>query len=157
MLSAMERRGFRLRFDWILGEELFDRVRNCGNFTPCQVNEMNSEDAVSLAPFRLEPMFVERVWGILDLNPWYDYVAKGQPIGEVWLSGDECKVATGPLAGESLGAIFAQYSKEMLGAAAPTWAASMSPLLMKLIFAKEKLSVQVHPDDRLAKKYGEPR
>jgi mannose-6-phosphate isomerase len=39
----------------------------------------------------------------------------------------------------------------MLGAGAG------SPLLIKVIFAREKLSVQVHPDDRLAQKYGEPR
>jgi mannose-6-phosphate isomerase len=42
----------------------------------------------------------------------------------------------------------------MLGATAPT---SESPLLLKVIFAREKLSVQVHPDDRMAQKYGEPR
>ena len=34
---------------------------------------------------------------------------------------------------------------------------SDSPLLIKVIFAREKLSVQVHPDDRLAQKYGQPR
>ncbi len=34
---------------------------------------------------------------------------------------------------------------------------SDSPLLIKVIFAREKLSVQLHPDDRLAQKYGEPR
>src|SRR5208282_1496859 len=32
-----------------------------------------------------------------------------------------------------------------------------SPLLIKVIFAKEKLSVQVHPDDAMAHKYGQPR
>ena len=42
----------------------------------------------------------------------------------------------------------------MLGEDAPS---GDSPLLMKVIFAREKLSVQVHPDDRLAQKYGQPR
>jgi mannose-6-phosphate isomerase len=42
----------------------------------------------------------------------------------------------------------------MLGEAAPR---SGSPLLIKVIFAREKLSVQVHPDDELAQKYGQPR
>ena len=32
-----------------------------------------------------------------------------------------------------------------------------SPLFIKVIFASEKLSVQVHPDDPMARKYGEPR
>jgi len=53
------------------------------------------------APFRVTPQFVERVWGVNDLRPWYDEVAKGNPIGEAWLTGDECEVATGPHAGGS--------------------------------------------------------
>jgi mannose-6-phosphate isomerase len=110
-----------------------------------------------LAPFRLEPRFVERIWGTMDLNPWFDRVATGEPIGEVWLTGDECRVETGPLAGKRLGEVFAEQSRAMLGTGAPSWAAGMSPLLLKVIFAQEKLSVQVHPDDRLAQKYGQPR
>jgi len=42
----------------------------------------------------------------------------------------------------------------MLGNNAPDGA---SPLLIKVILAKEKLSVQVHPDDKMAQKYGDPR
>jgi mannose-6-phosphate isomerase len=111
-----------------------------------------------LAPFRLEPRFVERIWGTRDLNPWYDHrVTIGDPIGEVWLTGDECRVETGALAGKTLGEVFTEHSAEMLGTGAPGWAAGMSPLLLKVIFAQEKLSVQVHPDDRLAQKYGQPR
>jgi len=110
-----------------------------------------------LAPFRLEPKFVERIWGSSDLHPWFDMHASSTPIGEVWLTGDECRVETGELSGKTLGAVFAQHSRAMLGTGAPTWAAGMSPLLLKVIFAKEKLSVQVHPDDLLAQKYGQPR
>jgi len=110
-----------------------------------------------IAPFRLEPRFVERVWGTRDLNPWYDRVASRDPIGEVWLTGDDCCVETGSLTGKTLGQVFADHSSEMLGTGAPVWAAGMSPLLLKVIFAQEKLSVQVHPDDRLAQKYGQPR
>ena len=112
-----------------------------------------------ISPFRLEPLFVERIWGPRDLRPWYDYVAEEgtQPAGEVWLSGDECKVRTGPLAGKKLGEVFAEHSRAMLGDSVPEPMQGASPLLMKLIFAQEKLSVQVHPDDRMAQKYGEPR
>jgi mannose-6-phosphate isomerase len=94
---------------------------------------------------------VERVWGYRDLRPWYDRVAEGDPIGEVWLSGDECLVATGPHAGKTLGGLFSEASEGLLGAAAPS---PESPLLIKMIFAQGKLSVQVHPDDELAQKYG---
>ena len=110
-----------------------------------------------LSPFRLEPAFVPRIWGPADLRPWYDFVATGEPIGEVWLTGDQCLVVGGPLEGKTLGEVFAGYSRQMLGDAAPSYAQGASPLLMKVIFAKEKLSVQVHPDDRMAQKYGEPR
>jgi mannose-6-phosphate isomerase len=108
-----------------------------------------------MAPFRIAPSFVGRVWGCRDLRPWYDRVAEsGDPIGEVWLTGDECVVATGPHTGKTLGDLFAEQPEVMLGKAAPPGG---SPLLIKVIFAREKLSVQVHPDDSLARKYGLPR
>jgi mannose-6-phosphate isomerase len=108
-----------------------------------------------LAPFRVDPIFDPRPWGYMDLRPWYDHVAKaGDPIGEVWLTGDESLIATGPYAGQKLGGFFAQMAEALLGAGVP---APASPLLIKVLFAMEKLSVQVHPDDAMAHKYGEPR
>jgi mannose-6-phosphate isomerase len=105
-------------------------------------------------PFRLAPWVSERPWGFKDLRPWYDLVAKSEPIGEVWLTGDQCLAATGAHAGKTLAAIFHEAPEAMLGAHAPS---PDSPLLLKVIFAKEKLSVQVHPDDKMAQKYGDPR
>ncbi len=107
-----------------------------------------------LTPFRIEPKFVSRVWGYTDLRPWYEIVTQGDPIGEVWLTGDDCVVATGSRAGKKLGKLFSEESEALLGKAAPS---GDSPLLVKVIFAREKLSVQVHPDDWLAQKYGYPR
>jgi mannose-6-phosphate isomerase len=107
-----------------------------------------------LAPFRIEPRFTGRVWGFCDLRPWYDRVAEGEPIGEVWLTGDDCLVATGAHAGTRLAALFTEEGETLLGRGAPS---TDSPLLIKTIFAREKLSVQVHPDDKMAQKYGEPR
>jgi mannose-6-phosphate isomerase len=94
------------------------------------------------------------VWGYQDLRPWYDRVADGAPLGEVWLTGDDCLIATGDHAGKTLGVLFAEAPASLLGSAAQ---APGSPLLIKVIFAREKLSVQVHPDDKMAQKYGEPR
>ena len=112
-----------------------------------------------LAPFRLEPLFVERIWGTADLRPWYDHVTTGDavPVGEVWLTGDASKVATGDSKGKTLAETFAKYSEAMLGPDAAKRMDGQSPLLLKVIFANDKLSVQVHPDDKLAQKYGEPR
>ena len=113
------------------------------------------------APFRIAPSFSGRVWGYRDLRPWYDVVAQsGEPIGEAWLTGDQCQVATGPHTGKKLAALFSGNAEALLGpspARDEAASASASPLLIKVIFAKEKLSVQVHPDDAMAQKYGDPR
>jgi len=107
-----------------------------------------------LAPFRIEPQFTARVWGFRDLRPWYDRAADGEPIGEVWLTGDDCLVATGPHSGKRLAALFSEMGEALLGRGSPS---AESPLLIKTIFAREKLSVQVHPDDKMARKYSQPR
>ena len=108
----------------------------------------------NLFPFRLEPWFRTRIWGFHDLAPWYDYKTEGEPIGEVWLTGEMCVAATGPLAGQSLKDITAQHTRDLLG---NTHGDGQFPLLIKILFPKEKLSVQVHPNDAMAQKYGEPR
>jgi mannose-6-phosphate isomerase len=109
---------------------------------------------LQMAPFRIAPLFDPRVWGYRDLRPWYDHVATGEPIGEVWLTGDECLIATGPHTGKKLGRLFHEFHESLLGAGAQS---PDSPLLIKVLFAHEKLSVQVHPDDKMAQKYGDPR
>jgi mannose-6-phosphate isomerase len=108
----------------------------------------------TLAPFRLAPYFRTRPWGFHDLAPWYDYRTDGEPIGEVWLTGEMCVADTGPLKGLSLAEITTQHGAGLLGDALT---GQDFPLLIKLLFPKEKLSVQVHPDDALAQHYGEPR
>jgi mannose-6-phosphate isomerase len=116
---------------------------------------LSQPQTTAWAPFRIEPKFSPRVWGCRDLRPWYNVVAEsGEPVGEAWLTGDECVVASGVHTGQTLGALFAENHETLLGKSAPR---SGSPLLIKVIFAREKLSVQVHPDDRMARKYGDPR
>ena len=109
-----------------------------------------------LAPFGVAPDFVTRIWGTSDLRPWFDHVTgrDEEPIGEVWLTSDKCRAMDGPMAGKTLAEVFEEQPLAMLGMGAPSAA---SPLLVKVLFAREKLSVQVHPDDVLARKYGEPR
>jgi len=115
---------------------------------------LRADSVAELAPFQIEPRFTARVWGFRDLRPWYDRAPEGEPIGEVWLTGDDCLIATGPHAGKRLAALFSEVGEALLGAGAPS---GDSPLLIKTIFAREKLSVQVHPDDKMARKYGQPR
>ena len=108
----------------------------------------------ALRPFRLAPYFRTRIWGFHDLSPWFDYKTDGEPIGEVWLTGEMCAAETGPFKGQSLKEITAMHSEALLG---NEHAGEEFPLLVKILFPKEKLSVQVHPDDAMAQKYGEPR
>ncbi|WP_255483915.1 type I phosphomannose isomerase catalytic subunit [Granulicella sp. 5B5] len=105
-----------------------------------------------VAPFRLKPLMVERVWGFHDLKPWYAYTSE-TAIGEAWLSGDKCVVETGPLAGKTLDAA-AAAEPSLLGARRDGTAWEYFPLLIKYLFPKEKLSVQVHPDDAYAALFG---
>lgn len=108
-----------------------------------------------LYPLLLLPDFRERVWGARDLSPIYpNHKVEGEPIGEVWLTGDECRVANGPLAGQTLGDLAKRYGRELVGEAAPD--PHRFPLLVKFLFPREKLSVQVHPDDETARRSGLP-
>jgi mannose-6-phosphate isomerase len=109
-----------------------------------------------LYPLLLKPFFSPRPWGARDLSPIYPEFpgAPGELIGESWLTGDQCKIANGPLAGGTLSEAVKQYGRELVGEAAPQ--ADHFPLLMKFIFPKDKLSVQVHPDDEGAQKIGQP-
>jgi mannose-6-phosphate isomerase len=107
-----------------------------------------------LYPLLMSPFFDPRPWGTLDLSPIYPNHRPGEKIGESWLTGDQCKVANGPLRGKSLAQLSAEYGRKLVGEAARE--ANRFPLLLKFLFPHEKLSVQVHPDDDSARQIGEP-
>ena len=107
-----------------------------------------------LYPLLMQPAFDPRPWGTLDLSPIYPNHKFNEKIGESWLSGDDCKVANGPLKGESLSKLSEQYQRELVGDAARD--PKRFPLLLKFLFPEEKLSVQVHPDDAQAQRVGQP-
>src|ERR1700722_2821505 len=99
---------------------------------------------MDIAPFRLKPWFSERVWGKRDLRPWYPETGTRELGGEAWLTGPQCVVETGRFAGRTLAEVAEDLGGEF-------------PLLVKLLFPNEKLSVQVHPDDAQAQSVGEAR
>jgi mannose-6-phosphate isomerase len=107
----------------------------------------------ALYPFLISPEFHERVWGTRDLRPYFTHAVEADPIGEVWLTGETCKVVNGPLAGQTLHDLALQFGAELTGEAAPL--ATRFPLLIKFLFPRQKLSVQVHPDDDGARLAGE--
>jgi len=107
-----------------------------------------------LYPMLLVPEFKERVWGTRDLRPFYTQVVSHEPIGEAWLTGDECTIANGPFKGRKLGELCSEFGESFVGKAAPV--KERFPLLIKFLFPREKLSVQVHPDDEGARRIGQP-
>jgi len=104
-----------------------------------------------LAPFRATPLPRERVWGGTRLvRP------AGLPVGELWLAGPWLDVASGPLAGRTLEEAASTLGEALVGSAAPTGARPRFPLLVKLLDPAAWLSVQVHPDDAMARQLEGP-
>jgi mannose-6-phosphate isomerase len=106
---------------------------------------------INVAPFRLLPWFSERVWGKKDLRPWYESTGTTELVGEAWLTGPDSVIETGDLAGKKLGGVAKEFGKELVGGG------DEFPLLVKILFPNDKLSVQVHPDDVHAQAIGQPR
>jgi mannose-6-phosphate isomerase len=100
-------------------------------------------------PFRIEPIFSERLWGARSLAPLFPEMHDlKSPIGEAWLTGLDCRIANGHFSGKTL----AQAWKEMTipWRGSKFEAEANFPLLLKFIFPIDKLSIQVHPDDAYA-------
>jgi mannose-6-phosphate isomerase len=115
-----------------------------------------------LYPFIFRPVFKDRIWGGRELERLYaKSIPAGEPIGEAWeisdRPGDASVIANGPLAGKDLRWLMENHAAEILGGARPA-AAGRFPLLCKILDAREKLSLQVHPPARKAAELkGEPK
>ncbi len=107
-----------------------------------------------LYPLLMTPLFDPRPWGTMDLAPIYPNHKFPEKIGEAWLTGDQCVVKDGPLAGSKLAELSQRFGRDLVGDTAPE--DSRFPLLLKFLFPDEKLSVQVHPDDATAHQHGLP-
>jgi mannose-6-phosphate isomerase len=113
-----------------------------------------------LYPLMFHPRFKERVWGGRRLETVYGKTLPPDvPIGESWeisdRHGDESVIANGPLAGRTLRDLMIERASDILGDAAPA-ADGRFPLLCKILDARQKLSLQVHPPDRVGD-LGEPK
>jgi mannose-6-phosphate isomerase len=115
-----------------------------------------------LYPLTFQPRYKERVWGGRELERLYaKNLPAGKPIGESWeisdRPGDASIVANGPLAGTNLRWLMENHGAEILGGAKPA-AEGRFPLLCKILDAREKLSLQVHPPaDKARELRGEPK
>ena len=114
-----------------------------------------------LYPLKFQPIFKERVWGGRKLEELYGKaLPPGKPIGESWeisdRPGDISVIANGPLAGKNLHWLMEHHGRELLGPSQSS--GGRFPLLVKILDAQEKLSLQVHPPARKAAALGgEPK
>jgi mannose-6-phosphate isomerase len=96
-------------------------------------------------PIRLQPIFRERVWGRNSLLPYFPEDNANRCIGEVWFTFEENVTDLGKTLGDLL-----RLHPEILGTGGDSKHPGVCPLLVKLLFTTERLSVQVHPDDKYA-------
>lgn len=108
-----------------------------------------------LYPLLFEDNLHELVWGGTKLKPLKGLKADSQPIGESWEISDikesPSVVKNGPLKGQTLGTLIAQYGAELLGERIFQRHGTEFPLLVKFIDAAHDLSIQVHPNDDLSR------
>ncbi|MFC5281972.1 type I phosphomannose isomerase catalytic subunit [Pedobacter alpinus] len=110
-----------------------------------------------LYPLKFKTIFKDKIWGGNKINTQLGKDYSPLPnCGETWeISGvksDVSVVANGSLQGSSLADLLAEYKADLLGIKNYNRFGNEFPLLVKFIDANEDLSIQVHPDDELAKK-----
>ena len=109
-----------------------------------------------LYPFTFEPILKKIIWGGSDICPFKGITPVQEGIGESWelshVEGNYSVVANGELKGQSLDDLIRTYGKQLLGEHVMEQFGTTFPLLIKFIDARDNLSIQVHPDDELAKK-----
>lgn len=112
------------------------------------------------SPLTFEPIFIERMWGGRRLeSEFHKKLPPQKRIGESWEIVDRAEaqsvVVDGPLCGTTLHNLWTQQRDEIFGEVPET---PRFPLLIKLLDAQEKLSLQVHPPEYVASRLGgEPK
>lgn len=108
-----------------------------------------------LYPFIFEPIIKEKLWGGKNLNKILNKPRMSDHDGESWelscVPNSVSVLRNGPLAGKTLTELIEQFRGDLVGEAVYEEHGSRFPLLIKFIDAQQDLSIQVHPDDELAK------
>lgn len=109
-----------------------------------------------LYPLQFNPILKERIWGGTKLKSVLNKPITSDITGESWelstVEGDVSVISNGHLAGKSLTGIINDFPNELLGTEVYNRFGKQFPLLFKFLDAREDLSIQVHPNDELAKK-----
>jgi mannose-6-phosphate isomerase len=111
---------------------------------------------MKLYPLQFEPILKERIWGGTKLKTILNKPITSDITGESWeistVEGDVSVVSNGVLAGKSLNDLIEAAPEDILGTQVYKRFGTQFPLLFKYLDAREDLSIQVHPNDELAKK-----
>ena len=107
-------------------------------------------------PIKFNPILKEKIWGGNKLTKLLHKKTKKDNIGESWEISDFDKnislVTNGVLKGRSLHELIIEFKGELVGEKVYQQFGDQFPLLIKFIDAKDVLSIQLHPNDELAKK-----
>ena len=113
-----------------------------------------------IAPLTFQPIFIERMWGGRRLeSEFHKKLPPQKRIGESWEIVDRSEtqsvVTDGPLRGRTLHELWTEHRQKIFGDVPET---PRFPLLIKILDAQEKLSLQVHPSENVASRLGsEPK
>ncbi len=106
-------------------------------------------------PLKFRPILKERLWGGTKLKEVFGKPIESDITGESWelstVKGDISVVANGSLEGKSLQELIDSNAEELLGKSVVERFGKEFPILIKFIDAKQDLSIQLHPNDALAK------
>ena len=108
-------------------------------------------------PLQFTPIFKDRIWGGTKLKTELNKEIPNDMTGESWeisaVEDNVSIVSNGFYKGKSLSEIIQQFPSEILGTDIFEKFGAEFPLLFKFLDAKQDLSIQVHPNDEMAKKY----
>ncbi len=104
---------------------------------------------------RFEPILKEKIWGGNKLKSLFNKKTQSNKTGESWeisdLENDTSIVSNGKLKGKSLQWLLKEYKEDLVGKEVFKNFGIKFPLLIKYIDAAENLSIQLHPNDKIAK------
>lgn len=117
---------------------------------------MQTERNINLYPLKFKPILKKMIWGGDKIGILKQMKETQDGVGESWeisgLKESNSIVSNGFLSGKTLIEIIQLYKEQLVGRRVYKKFGDTFPLLIKFIDAQENLSIQVHPDDKLAKK-----
>ena len=108
--------------------------------------------------YTFEPLLKQTLWGGDRIIPFKHLDVCLDHVGESWeisgVSGNETIVANGPDKGKSLNQLVKEQKERLMGKENYDHFGDEFPLLIKFIDARQDLSIQVHPNDEVARRHG---